>query len=136
MITAKELRDKWIGFFSSKGFVDVSDRSVIPPPSDKSLLFINSGVAAIKSYFCGDSSLPSHRLFSVQRVIRTGDIDEIGRSVRHHTYFEMLGNFSIGNIFRKEAIDLAWEFLVDVLGMDSNRLYATVFEEDLESYGV
>lgn len=64
-------------------------------------------MAAIKSYFCGDSSLPGKRLFSAQRVIRTGDIDEIGRSIRHHTYFEMLGNFSIGNISRREAIDLA-----------------------------
>ncbi|GCE63289.1 alanine--tRNA ligase [Candidatus Mycoplasma haematohominis] len=134
--TAKKVRETWINFFEKKGYKDVSNRSVIPPPSDKSLLFINSGVAAIKSYFCGDISRPGDKLVSAQKVIRTGDIDSIGESFRHHTYFEMLGNFSIGNASRKEAIELAWELLTVEYQIDPSKLYVTVFEKDEDAYEV
>ncbi|AEG72405.1 alanyl-tRNA synthetase [Mycoplasma haemofelis Ohio2] len=132
-ISASELRKKWIDFFVSKGHLDVSNRSLIPPSTDKSLLFINSGVAAIKSYFSGDTPPPSRRLVSCQKVIRTGDIESIGESVRHHTYFEMLGNFSLGDYFKTEAIEWAWEFLIKHLGMDPDRLYVTIYKEDGEA---
>ncbi|AEW44949.1 Alanyl-tRNA synthetase [Mycoplasma haemocanis str. Illinois] len=132
-ISASELKKKWIDFFVSKGHLDVSNRSLIPPSTDKSLLFINSGVAAIKSYFSGDTPPPSRRLVSCQKVIRTGDIESIGESVRHHTYFEMLGNFSLGDYFKAEAIEWSWEFLIKHLGIDPDKLYVTIYREDVEA---
>lgn len=134
--TAKRVRETWVDFFKARGYHDVSNRSLILPPSDKSLLFINSGVAAIKSYFCGDINRPGDKLVSAQRVIRTGDIETIGESFRHHTYFEMLGNFCIGNASRKEAINLAWELLTSEYKLDPSRLYVTVFERDKEAYEI
>lgn len=128
------LKNKWLSFFSSKGHFDISGKSIIPPASDKSLLFINSGVAAIKSYFSGDLPPPSSRLVSCQAVIRTGDIESIGGSLRHHTYFEMLGNFSLGDYFKAEAIAWAWEFLTKELNLNPDLLYVTIYEEDLEAY--
>lgn len=107
MLSNVELREKWINFFKDKGHLDVSNRSIVPDESDRSLLFINSGIAAIKNYFYGREIPPSTRLVSCQKVIRTGDIDAIGTSYRHHTYFEMLGNFSIGDYFKSEAIQWA-----------------------------
>ncbi|OAL10192.1 alanine--tRNA ligase [Candidatus Mycoplasma haematobovis] len=131
---ASWLRKKWLSFFSSKEHFDISGKSIIPPASDKSLLFINSGVAAIKAYFSGDLPPPSSRLVSCQAVIRTGDIESIGESLRHHTYFEMLGNFSLEDYFKAEAIAWAWEFLTKELGLKPELLYVTIYEEDKEAY--
>lgn len=129
------IRKLWIDFFVSKNHNLMPSESLIPK-NDDSLLWINSGVATLKKYFSGVEKPPSLRLVNSQRCIRTNDIENVGVTSRHHTFFEMLGNFSIGDYFRKEAIALAFNFLVNHLNIDIEKLYITVFNEDDESYNL
>ena len=124
-----ELREMFLKFFETKGHLRLSSFSLIPQ-NDASLLLINSGMAPMKPYFTGEQEPPRHRVCTCQKCIRTGDIENIGKTARHGTYFEMLGNFSFGDYFKKEAIPWAWEFLTspDWVGLDPSRLYPSVFE--------
>lgn len=129
------IRKLWIDFFVSKNHNFMPSESLIPK-NDDSLLWINSGVATLKKYFSGVEKPPSPRLVNSQRCIRTNDIENVGITSRHHTFFEMLGNFSIGDYFRKEAISLAFDFLINHLNIDIQKLYITVFNQDYESYNL
>ncbi|MGL5617455.1 MAG: alanine--tRNA ligase [Metamycoplasmataceae bacterium] len=130
-MNSKDVRNKWIKFFQSKDHLFIPSKSLIPY-KDPSLLWINSGVATLKDYFSGKKTPPHPRLVNSQKSIRTNDIENVGVTARHHTFFEMLGNFSIGDYFKKEAIEFANEFIIDVLMLDKNKIYITYFEEDLE----
>ena len=123
-----ELREMFLSFFESKGHLRLPSFSLIPQ-NDASLLLINSGMAPMKPFFTGEQEPPRHRVTTCQKCIRTGDIENIGHTARHGTYFEMLGNFSFGDYFKKEAIHWAWEFLTspEWVGLDPNRLYPSVF---------
>ena len=123
-----ELREMFLKFFESKGHLRLPSFSLIPQ-NDASLLLINSGMAPMKPWFTGEEEPPRHRVCTCQKCIRTGDIENIGKTARHGTYFEMLGNFSFGDYFKKEAIPFAWEFLTspEWVGLDPDRLYPSVF---------
>ncbi|WP_029513217.1 alanine--tRNA ligase [Mycoplasmopsis primatum] len=131
-LLSSDIRRKWLDFFKSKGHTEIESKSLIPV-NDLSLLWINSGVATLKDFFSGKKIPPSKRLTNSQKAIRTNDIENVGVTSRHHTFFEMLGNFSIGDYFKKEAIDFAKEFLIDVLKMDIEKLYITYYEDDIET---
>ena len=122
-----ELREMFLSFFESKNHLRLPSFSLIPQ-NDASLLLINSGMAPMKPYFTGEVVPPRTRVCTCQKCIRTGDIENIGKTARHGTYFEMLGNFSFGDYFKREAIHWSWEFLTQVVGLDGNRLYPSVFE--------
>ncbi|MDQ0513659.1 alanyl-tRNA synthetase [Mycoplasmoides fastidiosum] len=134
-LSSQELRNLWIDFFKKQNHLFVEPRSLIPD-NDPSLLFINSGVATLKHYFSGQIEPPSKRLVNVQKVIRTNDIENVGLTSRHHTFFEMMGYFSIGDYFKKEAIQFCYDFLVKDLKVDPQLLYFTVFEADDEAYQI
>ena len=129
-----ELREKFLAFFESKDHLRLPSFSLVPN-NDASLLLINSGMAPMKLWFKGDEEPPSKRICTCQKCIRTGDIDNIGQTARHGTYFEMLGNFSFGDYFKKESISWSWEFLTskDWLGIDPDKLYPSVYLEDDEA---
>lgn len=131
-MNSKLIREKWLKFFETKQHFIVPSKSLIPQ-NDPSLLWINSGVATLKDYFSGKKVPPARRLTNSQKVIRTNDIENVGVTARHHTFFEMLGNFSIGDYFKKEAIEFATEFLLDVLKLEKDKLYFTYYKEDLET---
>ena len=124
-----DLREQFLSFFESKGHTRLPSASLVPK-NDKSLLLINSGMAPLKKYFLGLETPPNHRVTTCQKCIRTPDIDSVGHDDRHGTYFEMLGNFSFGDYFKREAIAWSWEFLTspEWVGLDPNRLYPSVFE--------
>ncbi|MGN1404276.1 MAG: alanine--tRNA ligase [Ruminococcus sp.] len=128
-----ELREKYLSFFESKGHTRLPSFSLIPQ-GDKSLLLINSGMAPLKKYFLGQAVPPNTRVTTCQKCIRTPDIERVGQTARHGTYFEMLGNFSFGDYFKIEAISWAWEFFTKVLEMPEDKLYVSVFENDDEAY--
>ncbi|WP_342262211.1 alanine--tRNA ligase [Alphaproteobacteria bacterium endosymbiont of Tiliacea citrago] len=132
----KEIKEKFLNFFKQKGHLIIKSASLLPK-NDKSILFINSGMAPLKAYFLNEETPPSKRLANSQKCLRVGgkhnDLSEIGYTKRHHTFFEMLGNFSFGDYFKKEAIDYAWEFLTETLKLDKNRLYITIHPDDNEA---
>ena len=130
-----ELREMFLSFFESKGHLRLPSFSLIPQ-NDASLLLINSGMAPMKPYFKGEVEPPRHRVCTCQKCIRTGDIENIGKTARHGTYFEMLGNFSFGDYFKHEAIAWSWEFLTKVVGLDENRLYPSIYEKDDEAFEI
>ena len=130
-----ELREMFLSFFESKGHLRLPSFSLIPQ-NDASLLLINSGMAPMKPYFTGEVEPPRHRVCTCQKCIRTGDIENIGKTARHGTYFEMLGNFSFGDYFKHEAIAWSWEFLTKVVGLDENRLYPSIYEKDDEAFEI
>lgn len=130
-----ELRQAYLKFFESKQHLILDSFSLIPE-NDPSLLLIGAGMAPLKPFFTGKLVPPRTRVTTCQKCIRTGDIENVGRTARHHTFFEMLGNFSFGDYFKKEAIHWAWEFLTDVIKLDKNRLYVTVYPDDQEAYDV
>ena len=132
-----ELREMFLRFFETKGHLRLPSFSLIPQ-DDASLLLINSGMAPMKPYFKGDKEPPRHRVCTCQKCIRTGDIENIGKTARHGTYFEMLGNFSFGDYFKHEAIAWSWEFLAspDWVGLDPERLYPSVYEKDDEAFNI
>ena len=130
-----ELREMFLSFFESKEHLRLPSFS-LSPQNDASLLLINSGMAPMKPYFTGEVTPPRRRVCTCQKCIRTGDIENIGKTARHGTYFEMLGNFSFGDYFKKEAIAWSWEFLTKVVGLDENRLYPSIYEEDEEAFEI
>ena len=134
-MTGNEIRKAYLDFFESKKHLKLHSFSLVPE-NDPSLLLIGAGMAPLKPYFTGKLVPPSYRVTTSQKCIRTGDIDNVGRTARHHTFFEMLGNFSFGDDFKKEAITWAWEFLTEVLELDTNKLYVTVYPEDEEAYDI
>lgn len=130
-----ELRRMFLEFFESKEHLAMKSFSLVPH-NDKSLLLINSGMAPLKPYFTGQEIPPRTRVTTCQKCIRTGDIENVGKTARHGTFFEMLGNFSFGDYFKREAIAWSWEFLTEVVGLDADRLYPSVYEEDDEAFEI
>lgn len=130
-----ELRKMFLDFFESKGHLKMNSFSLVPH-NDKSLLLINSGMAPLKPYFTGAEIPPRRRVTTCQKCIRTGDIENVGKTARHGTFFEMLGNFSFGDYFKREAIGWTWEFLTEVVGLDPQRLYPSVYLEDDEAFDI
>ncbi|WP_338822953.1 alanine--tRNA ligase [Mycoplasmopsis felifaucium] len=131
-LKSSEIRNKWLNFFKKRGHLIVESKSLVPV-NDPSLLWINSGVATLKDYFSGKKIPPAPRLTNSQKAIRTNDIENVGVTSRHHTFFEMLGNFSIGDYFKKEAIEFGIDFLLNELELDKDKLYMTYFEEDQDT---
>ncbi|MBE6562955.1 MAG: alanine--tRNA ligase [Ruminococcaceae bacterium] len=130
-----DLREAYLSFFESKGHLRHASYSLVPQ-GDKSLLLINAGMAPLKKYFTGEEEPPRRRMTTCQKCVRTLDIDNVGKTARHGTYFEMLGNFSFGDYFKNEAIPWAWEFLTEVLEIPTDLLYPSVFEEDDEAFEI
>lgn len=130
-----ELRRMFLEFFESKGHLAMKSFSLVPH-NDKSLLLINSGMAPLKPYFTGQEIPPRKRVTTCQKCIRTGDIENVGKTARHGTFFEMLGNFSFGDYFKHDAIHWTWEFLTEVVGLDPDRLYPSVYLEDDEAWKI
>ena len=136
-LKASEIRQNFIDYFVEKGHM-VEPSAPLVPIDDDSLLWINSGVATLKKYFDGRETPKKPRIVNSQKAIRTNDIENVGFTARHHTFFEMLGNFSIGDYFKQEAIEFAWEFLTSEqwMAMDPQRLYVTIHPEDVEAYRI
>ena len=130
-----ELRRMYLEFFESKDHLRLNSFSLVPQ-NDKSLLLINSGMAPLKPYFTGQEIPPKKRVTTCQKCIRTGDIENVGKTARHLTFFEMLGNFSFGDYFKKEAIAWSWEFLTEVVGLEADRLYPSIYFEDEEAFDI
>jgi len=128
-MTGNELRKAYLDFFESKGHLKLDSFSLVPE-NDPSLLLIGAGMAPLKPFFTGKLTPPCTRITTSQESIRTGDIENVGRTARHHTFFEMLGNFSFGDYFKEEAIKWAWEFLTEVIKLDKSKLYVTVYPDD------
>ncbi len=130
-----EIREKYLSFFESKEHLRLASASLIPH-NDKSLLLINSGMAPLKPFFTGQQVPPRKRVTTCQKCIRTGDIENVGKTARHGTFFEMLGNFSFGDYFKHDAIHWAWEFFTEVIKLPEDRLYVSVYEEDDEAFDI
>ena len=130
-----ELRRMFLEFFESKEHLKMKSFSLVPH-NDNSLLLINSGMAPLKPYFTGQEIPPKKRVTTCQKCIRTGDIENIGKTARHGTFFEMLGNFSFGDYFKTEAIHWSWEFLTEVVGLDPDRLYPSIYTDDDEAFEI
>ena len=130
-----DLREKYLSFFESKGHLRLPSYSLVPQ-GDKSLLLINSGMAPMKKFFTGEVTPPKNRVTTCQKCIRTPDLERVGHTARHGTYFEMLGNFSFGDYFKNEAIPWAWEFLTETLEIPAELLWPSVYEEDDEAYAL
>ena len=130
-----EIRKMFLDYFESQGHLILKSFSLVPH-NDNSLLLINAGMAPLKPYFTGQEIPPSKRVATCQKCIRTGDIENVGKTARHGTFFEMLGNFSFGDYFKHEAIRWTWEFLTKVVELDPNRLYPSVYEEDDEAFDI
>nr|WP_317358386.1 alanine--tRNA ligase [uncultured Tyzzerella sp.] len=130
-----EIREKYLSFFQQKGHLKMNSFSLVPQ-NDKSLLLINSGMAPLKPYFTGQQIPPNKRVTTCQKCIRTGDIENVGKTARHGTFFEMLGNFSFGDYFKEDAIPWAWEFFTKVLELPEERLYVSVYEDDDEAFEI
>ena len=130
-----ELREMFLDFFEKKDHLRMNSFSLVPN-NDKSLLLINSGMAPLKPYFTGQEVPPKRRVTTCQKCIRTGDIENVGKTARHGTFFEMLGNFSFGDYFKNEAIEWSWEFLTEVVGIPADRLYPSVYVDDDEAFAI
>ncbi len=133
-----EIREKFLSFWESKGSLRHESFSLVPPASDKSLLLIAAGMAPLKPYFSGAEQPPNRRMTTCQKCIRTNDIDNVGHTARHATYFEMLGNFSFGDYFKRESLKWGWEFITspEWLGIPAEKVWATVYVEDDEAYDI
>lgn len=136
-LTGNQVRQMFLDYFASKGHMIEPGASLIPH-NDPTLLWINAGVAALKKYFDGSEKPKKNRIANAQKSIRTNDIENVGKTARHHTFFEMLGNFSIGDYFKEEAIPFAWEFLTseEWMGIDKDKLYITVYTDDADAYRI
>ena len=133
--TAAEIRRAFIDFFVERGHVEVPSAPLVPQ-GDPTLLFTSAGMVQFKEFYLQTENLPYNRAASVQKCLRAGDLESVGRTLRHHTFFEMLGNFSFGDYFKKEAIDWGWEFVTRLLQLPEDKLFISVFEEDDEAYGI
>ena len=131
-MTSDEIREQFLGYFASRGHARVPSAPLVPSAFDPSTLFIIAGMQPLKPYFLGLEQPPEPRLTSCQKVFRTPDIEEVGMTTRHLTFFEMLGNFSFGDYFKQGAIEQAWELSLDGFGLDRDRIWVTVFEGDDE----
>jgi len=138
MLSSREIRSRFVEFFEQEGHTHVPSSSLVPPGNDTSLLFTNAGMNQFKDVFTGAEQRPYKRAVTAQRCMRAGgkhnDLEEVGPSPRHHTFFEMLGNFSFGDYFKREAIDFAWRLFTDVWGLPKDRLWPTVYTEDDEAF--
>lgn len=134
-MSLNEIREKYLTFFESKGHLRMPSFSLVPR-NDPSILLINAGMTPLKPYFTGAETPPSLRVTTCQKCIRTPDIERVGKTSRHGTYFEMLGNFSFGDYFKKEVIPWAWEFCTEVLKLPEDKLYVTVYQDDDEAYDI
>ena len=134
MMTGNELRKSFIDFFKTKEHKHFESASLIP--DDKSLLLTVAGMVPFKPYFLGEKEAPFSKVTTYQKCIRTNDLENVGRTPRHHTFFEMLGNFSFGDYFKKEAIEWSWEYITKILKLDPERLYVSVFTTDDEAYEI
>lgn len=130
-----EIRKEFLDFFKEKEHLVVPSFSLLPK-NDKSLLLINAGMAPLKPYFTGAQEPPNRRMATCQKCVRTGDIENVGKTARHATFFEMLGNFSFGDYFKREAIEWAWEFMTERMGISEKELWVSVYEEDDEAYDI
>lgn len=130
-----EIRERYLRFFEERGHLHLSSFPLIPK-DDPSLLLIGAGMAPLKPFFTGKVEPPRHRVVTCQKCMRTGDLENVGRTARHHTFFEMLGNFSFGDYFKQDAIQWAWQFLTEELQLDPERLYVTVHPDDKEAYAL
>ncbi len=130
-----DLRRSFLEFFESKDHLAMPSFPLVPQ-NDNSLLLINAGMAPLKPYFTGQEIPPKKRVCTCQKCIRTGDIDNVGKTARHLTFFEMLGNFSFGDYFKREAIHWTWEYLTEVLGLSKDRLYPSIYGEDDEAFAI
>ena len=130
-----DLREQYLSFFESKGHLRLGSFSLVPQ-NDNSLLLINAGMSPMKKFFTGEVTPPRKRVTTCQKCIRTPDIERVGKTARHGTYFEMLGNFSFGDYFKHEATRWAWEFFTEVLEIPADRLYVTIYEEDDEAFDI
>ncbi|MBQ4045957.1 MAG: alanine--tRNA ligase, partial [Lachnospiraceae bacterium] len=133
--SVNELRKMFLDFFETKGHYCRGSYSLVPH-NDKSVLLIPAGMAPLKPYFTGQEVPPNTRMATCQKCIRTGDIENVGKTARHLTFFEMLGNFSFGDYFKNEAIEWSWEFLTEVVGLDPDRLYPSIYEDDDEAFDI
>jgi len=134
-MSLNEIRESYLKFFESKDHLRLESFPLVPK-NDKSLLLINAGMAPLKPYFTGLQTPPSKRVTTCQKCIRTGDIENVGRTSRHGTFFEMLGNFSFGDYFKEEIIPWAWEYVTEVLGIPKEKLYVTIQLEDDEAFKI
>ena len=130
-----DLREKYLSFFESKGHLRLPSFSLVPN-NDKSLLLINSGMAPMKKFFTGEVTPPRNRVTTCQKCIRTPDLERVGHTARHGTFFEMLGNFSFGDYFKEEAIAWSWEFLTEWLEIPCELLWPSIYENDEEAYDI
>ena len=134
-IGLNKIREKFLNFFESKAHMRLPSFSLVPE-HDKSLLVINAGMAPLKPYFTGQATPPSRRVATCQKCLRTGDVDEVGKTARHNTFFEMLGNFSFGDYFKEEVIPWAWEFITKELEIPTDKLYVSIYLDDDEAYKI
>ena len=130
-----DIRESYLSFFESKGHLRLPSASLVPH-DDPSLLLVNAGMAPLKKYYQGLETPPSKRVTTCQKCIRTPDIEQVGKTSRHGTYFEMLGNFSFGDYFKEEAITWAWEYIVGVMKLPAERIWISVYKEDDEAYDI
>ena len=130
-----ELREMYLSLFETKGHLRLPSFSLIPR-NDPSLLLINAGMSPMKTWFTGEEEPPRRRVTTCQKCIRTGDIENVGKTARHGTFFEMLGNFSFGDYFKEEAITWSWEFLTKVMEIPEDRLYPSIYENDDEAFEI
>ena len=130
-----ELRKMFLDYFAAQGHLARGSYSLVPH-NDKSVLLIPAGMAPLKPYFTGQEVPPNRRMATCQKCVRTGDIDNVGHTARHLTFFEMLGNFSFGDYFKKEAIHWSWDFLTNTVGLDPDRLYPSIYLDDEEAFEI
>ncbi|MDO5478907.1 MAG: alanine--tRNA ligase-related protein, partial [Clostridia bacterium] len=130
-----EIREKYLAFFETKGHLRMPSFPLVPK-NDPSVLLINAGMTPLKPYFTGKETPPRKRVTTCQKCIRTPDIENVGHTARHGTFFEMLGNFSFGDYFKKEVIPWAWEFITEVMEIPVDRLWVTIYEDDDEAYDI
>ena len=129
-MTSDQIRETFLGYFEERDHRRLPSASLVPADFDPSVLLTTAGMHPLKPYFLGQETAPHHRLTTCQKCFRTPDIEEVGTTTRHLTFFEMLGNFSIGDYFKQGAAEFAWEFSLEVLGFEPGKLWATVFEGD------
>ena len=134
-LTGNQVRQMFLDYFKSKGHMIEPGASLIPH-NDPTLLWINAGVAALKKYFDGSEKPACNRIANAQKSIRTNDIENVGKTARHHTFFEMLGNFSFGDYFKEQSISWGWEFVTQHLNIPEEKVWVTVYEEDDEAFGI